>query len=75
MEFEKGEKRILLSHSKVMQDVINATKAAEAGEKIAEDKRTKETVKNINEKAKKSTMGDIEALSKLKESMDKNESK
>ncbi len=75
LEFEKGEKRILLSHSKVMQDVVNATKAAEAGEKIAEDKRTKETVKNINDKAKKSTMGDIEALSKLKESMDKNESK
>ncbi len=75
LEFEKGEKRILLSHSKIVMDAIANEKAAASGEKVAEEKRTKETVKNINEKVKKSTMGDIEALSKLKENMDKNESK
>ena len=75
LEFEKGEKRILLSHSKIVLDAQNTAKAVEAGEKVAEDKRTKDTVKAINEKAKKSTMGDIDALSKLKEDLEKKESK
>ena len=75
LEFEKGEKRILLSHSKIAMDAANIAKATEAGEKVAEEKRTKDTVKAINDKSKKSTMGDLEALSKLKETMDKNESK
>ncbi|MFM2225300.1 MAG: hypothetical protein RJA07_1502 [Bacteroidota bacterium] len=75
LEFEKSDKRILLSHSKIVTDAKNATRVAEEGEKVAEEKRTKDSVKTINEKAKKSTMGDIEALSKLKETMDKNEGK
>jgi small subunit ribosomal protein S1 len=75
LEFEKSDKRILLSHSKIVTDSKNATRVAEEGEKVAEEKRTKDSVKTINEKAKKSTMGDLEALTKLKETMDKNEGK
>ncbi|MEN9522166.1 MAG: hypothetical protein RL065_543 [Bacteroidota bacterium] len=75
LEFEKSDKRILLSHSKIVMDAKNASKATEEGEKVAEEKRTKDSVKTINEKVKKSTMGDLEALTKLKESMDKNEGK
>ncbi|MEY2828415.1 MAG: hypothetical protein RIQ33_273 [Bacteroidota bacterium] len=75
LEFEKSDKRILLSHSKIAMDVKNASKVAEEGEKIVEEKRTKDSVKTLNEKVKKSTMGDLEALTKLKESMDKNEGK
>jgi small subunit ribosomal protein S1 len=75
LEFEKSDKRILLSHSKIGMDLKNANKVAEEGEKVADEKRTKDSVKTINEKVKKSTMGDLEALTKLKESMDKNEGK
>jgi small subunit ribosomal protein S1 len=75
LEFEKSDKRILLSHSKIVMDAKNANRVAEEGEKVAEEKRTKDSVKTINEKVKKSTMGDLEALTKLKESMDKNEGK
>jgi len=75
LEFEKSDKRILLSHSKIAMDAKNASKVAEEGEKVVEEKRTKDSVKTLNEKVKKSTMGDLEALTKLKESMDKNEGK
>jgi small subunit ribosomal protein S1 len=74
IEFERNDKRILVSHTRVIEQSKAEAKAAETGEKIAEEKKTKETVKTINEKSKKSTMGDIDALTKLKADMDKKES-
>ena len=73
LEFERNDKRILVSHSKFIDQQKSDVKAAEGVERVAEEKKTKDTVKTINEKVKKSTMGDIDALSKLKADMDKKE--
>jgi small subunit ribosomal protein S1 len=73
LEFERNDKRILVSHSKFIDQQKSDVKAAEVVERVAEEKKTKDTVKTINEKVKKSTMGDIDALSKLKADMDKKE--
>ena len=51
----------------------NEARVAEGQEKVATEKRTKETVKNLNDKTKKSTMGDLESLTKLKADMDAKE--
>jgi small subunit ribosomal protein S1 len=71
LEFEKNDKKIILSHTKYVDQIKDDTRKVVEGEVVAEEKRTKDTVKSINEKAKKSTMGDIDALSKLKDSLEK----
>lgn len=59
LEFSKEEKRIVLSHTAMFSDP----------EKINRKKKpnTKSTVSKINKEVEKSTLGDLEALSALKE--------
>ncbi|HMQ00239.1 MAG TPA: S1 RNA-binding domain-containing protein, partial [Cyclobacteriaceae bacterium] len=63
LEFSKDDKRILLSHKSVWsseEDVQAKKKAAPA--------KTK-TIDKINKEVEKDTLGDLEALSSLKEKM------
>ncbi len=70
-EFDKNDKKIIVSHSKVVDAAKDATKSAEISARKEENKQTEEAVKSINEKSKKSTMGDIDALSKLKDDLER----
>lgn len=76
IEFNKESRKIVVSHSKVFQDVVNAEKAAEKaerkeGEKAAPKKAAPKKVKEIN--VEKSTLGDLDVLANLKEDMEKSE--
>jgi small subunit ribosomal protein S1 len=73
IEFERNDKRIVVSHARIHEAAKNEARVAEGQEKVATEKRTKETVKNLNDKTKKSTMGDLESLTKLKADMDAKE--
>ena len=73
IEFDRNDKRIMVSHSKVWEQVKNEEKEAARKEATAEGEKTKKQVKNIQAKVEKSTLGDIGALAALKDKMKKEE--
>jgi len=75
IEFSKDAKKIVVSHSKIYQDVVNAEKEKENEEHKEKEKTTKKAVKKIKDNMEKTTLGDIEALATLKTDMDENEKK
>lgn len=66
IEFNKTAKRIIVSHSRVFEDV---QKSEEKAKRTSEDKSTKKAVKQVKEKLEKTTLGDITELAALKEQM------
>jgi small subunit ribosomal protein S1 len=64
LEFNKESKKILVSHTKVWGEV-EAKKAKTTASK------TSRAVRSINDSREKTTLGDLEALSALKDKMDK----
>lgn len=69
-EFSKDDRRILLSHKATWSDEeekLTPSTSAAAGKKKAPAKG--KSIDNINQQSEKSTLGDIEALSALKEKM------
>jgi small subunit ribosomal protein S1 len=67
LEFSKDDRRIVLSH-KATWSVEEEVAAAKQGQQKKAPSKGK-TIQNINQQAEKSTLGDIEALSALKEKM------
>ena len=73
LEFNKDQKRIFVSHSKVHEDRRHAATLKE-GEKMSdEDIENAKVVEKIQTSQEKSTMGDISALSNLKSELETSE--
>ncbi|MDQ6756786.1 MAG: S1 RNA-binding domain-containing protein, partial [Bacteroidota bacterium] len=70
VEFDRNDKKIVLSHSKIWQQAKDEEKQAENKERRAENESTKKAVKNIQSKVEKTTLGDLSALADLKKKMD-----
>ena len=70
IEFDRNDKRILLSHTRLWEQVKEEEKQIEVKEKKAEFEETKKAVKNIQSKVEKSTLGDLGVLAGLKAKMD-----
>jgi len=70
LEFDRDDKRIIVSHTRVNEDAKLDEKKAVDGEKKAVAKKTKEAVEKTNSKIEKSTLGDLSALSDLKSKME-----
>ena len=66
LEFSKENKKILVSHTDTL-------KQAEKKAKKSSTKKTKKAVEKIQETQQKSTLGDLDVLSSLKEDIDKKE--
>lgn len=75
IEFDRNEKRILLSHSKVWEQVKAAEAEAIRKEARVEADKTKKAVKTIQGKVEKATLGDLGALAEIKEKLKQEESK
>lgn len=75
IEFSKENKKIILSHSKVHQEVTYSAKSRETEEGKKKAKDTKKAVKKIKDNLEKTTLGDIDALANLKSEMTRAESK
>ena len=75
IEFDRNEKRILLSHSKVWEQVKAAEAEAVRKEARVEADKTKKAVKTIQGKVEKATLGDLGALAEIKEKLKQEESK
>ena len=73
IEFNKDAKRIILSHSRIFEDVAKAEeraekKAASGAKKSSNNKR--EDAPMIQNQAASTTLGDIDALAALKEQLE-----
>ena len=66
LEFNKTTKRIVLSHSKIFEDV----KKEEPKEKDSEGDSTQKAVKKLKANLEKTTLGDISELAALKSEME-----
>ncbi len=73
IEFDRNEKRIVISHTRIWEQVAVEEKEAEAKEKKAEVVRTKKAVKDVQSKVEKTTLGDLGILADLKKKMDSGE--
>ncbi|MBR5148691.1 MAG: S1 RNA-binding domain-containing protein, partial [Bacteroidaceae bacterium] len=72
IEFNKEAKRIILSHSRIFEDVAKAAERAEKKAAAAAKKSAKkeEAAPAIENKAAATTLGDIDALAALKEQLE-----
>ncbi len=71
IEFNKGNKKIILSHSRIAEDAKKEVEVKENKEKAAEAESTQKAVKKIKANIEKTTLGDIDALAALKSEMEK----
>ena len=69
IEFDRNEKRIVVSHSRIWeQGQVEAVEAAKKEAK-AEADNTRKAVKNVQSKVEKATLGDLGVLADLKKKM------
>lgn len=71
IEFNKGAKRIILSHSRVFED---EKRSEEQTAKKTQAKTAKKGVKKLKDSLEKTTLGDISELAALKDQMEADES-
>jgi small subunit ribosomal protein S1 len=73
IEFDRNDKRIMASHTRVWEQGVAEEKEAAKKEAVAEGEKTKKAVKNIQSKVEKPTLGDLGALAALKDKLKKAE--
>jgi small subunit ribosomal protein S1 len=74
IEFNKESKRIILSHSRIFEDVQRAeAREAKKAQNQARRSNKKEDTPTIQNQAASTTLGDIDALAALKAKMEKGE--
>ncbi len=72
IEFDRNDKRIILSHSKLIEKLqIDADEVVETEKKVEREK-TKKTIEKLKTDNLKETLGDNDALAALKKSMEGN---
>ena len=77
IEFDRNEKRIVLSHSRIWEQAQVEQKEAAKKEAKVENEKTKKAVKAVQSKVEKATLGDLGALAEIKAKLqeDENEAK
>ena len=73
IEFDRNEKRIVLSHSRVWEQTQIDEKDAAKKEARADAEKTRKAVKNVQSKVEKATLGDLGILADLKKKMESGE--
>ena len=72
IEFDRNEKRIVVSHARIWEQNIIEEKEVAKKEAKAESDNTKKAVKAVQAKVEKSTLGDLGALAEIKAKLDEN---
>ncbi|HEX7692053.1 MAG TPA: 30S ribosomal protein S1, partial [Sediminibacterium sp.] len=73
IEFDRNEKRIVLSHARIWEQHEAETREAAKKEAKAESESTRKAVKNIQSKVEKTTLGDLGALAEIKAKLQEGE--
>lgn len=66
IEFDRNEKRIVISHTRIWEQAKTDEKEAAKKEARVESEKTKKAVKTIQGKVEKATLGDLGALAEIK---------
>lgn len=74
IEFDRGDKRIVLSHTRLWEQEKEEEKQTAFKEKKAESESARKAVKAIQSKVEKATLGDLGVLAGLKAKMEGDES-
>ena len=75
IEFNKDQKRILISHARIWEEARDEVKNQENESRKKDAKATVNAVKKVKESVEKSTLGDLSVLAQLKEQMEGAENK
>ncbi|MDE6112199.1 MAG: 30S ribosomal protein S1, partial [Bacteroidales bacterium] len=75
IEFNKDSKKIIVSHTRIHQDEVAEDKAKADNENRKNMDDTAKAMKKINDSNERTTLGDIAALSNLKDAMEAEERK
>jgi len=67
IEFNKEDRRILVSHSRYLEDLKFKADAAVKAERVKEHQEEEKAVVEVQKKVEKETLGDLAALAQLKE--------
>jgi len=70
IEFSKDAKRIVVSHARLHEEVKEEARKVEKAVKKADYEDAKKAVKKVKDNVEKTTLGDISALSDLKDKLD-----
>ena len=75
IEFDRNEKRIVLSHARLWEQAKVEEKEAAKKEARSDADKTKKAVKNIQSKVEKATLGDLGALADIRAKLEEGEGK
>lgn len=75
IEFDRNEKRIVVSHARLWEQAKMDEKEAAKKEARSDADNTRKAVKNLQGKVEKATLGDLGALAQLKEKLQQEEQK
>ncbi|WP_121354975.1 30S ribosomal protein S1 [Flavisolibacter nicotianae] len=73
IEFDRNEKRIVVSHARIWEQAANDERDAARKEARVQSEQTKKAVKNLQNKVEKPTLGDLGALAQIKERLQQEE--
>jgi len=69
IEFNRDDKRIVISHTRVWEDVKRGEEGEERKQKVQKQKKSRSAVRTMNKNIEKSTFGDLDILAQLKQQM------
>ncbi|HNQ62216.1 MAG TPA: 30S ribosomal protein S1 [Bacteroidia bacterium] len=75
IEFNKDQRKIVVSHSRIHEELSSAARAAEGAAREKDREEGVKAVKKVKESVEKTTLGDLSALSNLKTEMEAAEKK
>ncbi len=73
LEFDRNDKRILVSHTRVTDQKKHEDRETAGKERRPEVEKTKKAVKNVQSKVEKATLGDLGVLAEIKQKMKESE--
>ncbi len=69
IEFNKDSRRIVVSHTQVYRQIANENKKRKSAARRKEEEEASRNIAKIQARVEKSTLGDLDALSQLKQEM------
>ncbi len=71
IEFNKDDRRILVSHTRYLEDLKHKAEEVVKAERVKESGEAQSAIAEVQKKVEKETLGDLAALVQLKEQLDK----
>ncbi len=69
IEFNRGDKRILVSHSRYLEDIRREADETVKKERDVESQQSRAAVKKVQQSVEKATLGDMDIFTQLKEQL------